>query len=346
MLHRQASFVLSSLGRLPTHASVRHCAAIRSFSAKASPVALVFDTETTGLQDPYPVQLGMILVDTADWNRRAKMNLLIQLPQDVSIHPQAQKVHGISGDACQKFGIPAQQAAQLFDSLSKQADILVAHNMAFDARVMEAFLSRELPDSVQSMPKQICTMHLTTPVLKLPRRSSRGYKKASGEYKSPSLQEAYSHFHPEEKPLENAHDAMVDAEACLSIFRGLVESGAVQLNAFSDENDKTPNDDESPPEEPSVTKFSDPFGEILDRPKLDSSSSKPPVQSSFEETGNDPNDFTSDGFLVTGYTYGHKDTLKKWGAKWMQSQKAWAFNNQEHLDSVKKLSGIQIHILE
>ena len=42
-------------------------------------------------------------------------------------------------------------------------------------------------------------------------------------YKWPTLAEAYRHFTGKE--LEGAHDALVDSEACLVVFRGLVELG-------------------------------------------------------------------------------------------------------------------------
>ncbi|MFP6639371.1 MAG: 3'-5' exonuclease, partial [Myxococcota bacterium] len=46
-----------------------------------------------------------------------------------------------------------------------------------------------------------------------------------GQFKWPTLAEAYEHFSGQ--PLQGAHDALVDSEACLTVFRGLVETGAV-----------------------------------------------------------------------------------------------------------------------
>jgi hypothetical protein len=104
MMYRRASLALFSLSKSrPTGRPVsspflrRHGAAVRTFKVSckaASPVALVVDTETTGLQDPHPVQVAMILVDTADWKRRAQCCFLVQLPPNdqVSIHPKAEEV--------------------------------------------------------------------------------------------------------------------------------------------------------------------------------------------------------------------------------------------------------------
>ena len=45
--------------------------------------------------------------------------------------------------------------------------------------------------------------------------------------KWPTLAEAFQHFTGQE--LAGAHDALVDTEACLSVFRGLVKQGVIEL---------------------------------------------------------------------------------------------------------------------
>ncbi|MFO0687376.1 MAG: hypothetical protein U0900_01565 [Myxococcota bacterium] len=61
------------------------------------------------------------------------------------------------------------------------------------------------------------------------KEASTGRAEAPGKYgyKWPTLAEAYRHFTGLE--LEGAHDALVDTEACLQVFRALVETRVLDL---------------------------------------------------------------------------------------------------------------------
>jgi len=96
----------------------------------------VIDTETTGLSaDDQPISLGIILVEVDN-----KGALLRELGRyygtqeaAVPIHPAAQRVHGMSA---------ASLVGQRFDlvrvsELLSQAQIVVAHNAGFDARMIQ-----------------------------------------------------------------------------------------------------------------------------------------------------------------------------------------------------------------
>lgn len=245
------------------------------------------------------------------------------------------QVHSISEDDTQKYGISPQQAAQLFHTFAQQADVLVAHNLPFDARVLDALCEREIPNkdglslSLSSPRHRMCTMHLSTPVLKLPRMSGsqnspKGEKDANG-FKSPSLKEAYSFFHPN-KELENAHDALADAEACLSIFRGLVEMGAVSLEdccSIKDDGASV-----SPSQNGVHESASDSSNQSPDKDK---------ASAGLEINVND------NGFAVSGrQTYRYRETFKKWGARWQWNRKTWVFDTTEMLEPVKRLTGISL----
>jgi DNA polymerase-3 subunit epsilon len=101
-----------------------------------------------------------------------------------------------------------------------QADTIVAHNMSFDQSIMRTALHRigNKPDRTEGK-RILCTKEASTDVLKLPGKY--------GSYKWPTLAEAYRHFTGRE--LVGAHDALVDTEACLAVFRALVETGVVKL---------------------------------------------------------------------------------------------------------------------
>ena len=169
---------------------------------------LFIDTETTGFvnkslppKDPKQariVQLGMILTDENGVDK-SRMSFLIQ-PDGWQISEGAQKIHGISIEECQKFGIPSKHAMSNFMALLQVTDTVIAHNMAFDAKMLEIELAChdvEIPKF-----KTHCTMLHNTHI-------------SGGKW--PKLGIAYKHFTGKEMS-EDAHDALVDAQACKEVF--------------------------------------------------------------------------------------------------------------------------------
>jgi DNA polymerase-3 subunit epsilon len=349
----------------PTLAA-RHFSASGDNEKKLSPaIALIFDTETSDrvefklpAQDPRQpnlVQLGMMLVDTSNWKCLMKIALLIA---DVpSIEPGAQNVHGISVEDCQKYGVSRDIAMELFANACLNADVLVAHNLAFDRAVMETALYRNGSDGQHmdgmSQLQHICTMNSSTEVLKLPGKY--------GKSKWPSLQESYSHFSVDDGTssiIEGSHDALVDTEACLAVFRGLVEGGHIKLEDCKPKEkptgSRTPTvdrgapavtpspplatpaaDPRSPPlpqAPPSPMAMNNPF---LSKPPSDTAPSNLEVASPGElrvET------FTG-GFWVKGNTYKYKDSIKSLGGKWDPAVKSWSFNSAA-MPEVRRLVGL------
>ena len=192
--------------------------------------ALIFDTETTGMVkwklppedagQPDLIQLGMLLVETDDWAQRARHSMLVRLAEGVSIEAGAKQAHGISEEDCERFGVASIVACSLFNQLCVQADVIVAHNMSFDQSIMLTALYRlgGKPNRMDGK-RLICTKEESTDVLKLPGQYD--------SYKWPTLAEAYRYFQGEE--IEGAHDALIDTEACLVVFRGLVDLGVIHL---------------------------------------------------------------------------------------------------------------------
>jgi DNA polymerase-3 subunit epsilon len=211
--------------------------------------ALIFDTETTGMvrfRNPYTdpsqpdlVQLGFLMVDTSDWKIRNQGSFLVQLRDStVGIEEGAKRVHGISEQDCSDFGIQHETVLDLFENLCSNADVIVGHNIRFDAIVMKTafFRGRSSDNSyseVLSSKRQICTMMESIDLCKLPPKSSSSSNKST-PYKWPSLGEAYKFVTGGDRgesgeTLEGAHDALVDSEACLKVFRYLVEHGHVSV---------------------------------------------------------------------------------------------------------------------
>jgi DNA polymerase III epsilon subunit-like protein len=191
----------------------------------------------TGSSQPDLVQLGFLMVDTSDWKIRNQGSFLVQLRNATAgIEESAEKVHGISAQDCSDFGVDHDIALDVFENLCSRADVLVGHNIRFDAIVMQTAFFRGGRESTASSgifasKQQICTMMESIELCKLP---SKMPGKKSTSYKWPSLEEAYRFVNgDEEKVLEGAHDALVDSEACLQVFRYLVEHGHVSVEKRS-----------------------------------------------------------------------------------------------------------------
>jgi len=178
-----------------------------------------FDKPPEDRSQPDLIQLGMILVETADWKPRARTSLLVQLAEGVRIEPAAHEAHGISEEDCARYGVVPVVACSLFNQACLQADVVVAHNLSFDESIMKTALFRlgNKPHRLEGR-QLVCTKEATTDVLKLPGKYG---------YKWPTLAEAYKHYTGEE--LVGAHDALVDTEACLVVFQALVQEGIVEL---------------------------------------------------------------------------------------------------------------------
>jgi len=267
---------------------------INDSNSNSNRTALVFDTETTGMvrfRDPHTdpgqpdlVQLGFVLVDTVHWRVRNQGCFLVRRRKQegndgvnvnvnvnagdgdavvgaIEIEPAAERVHGISNRDRAGFGIEHGTALDVFEDLCRAADVVVGHNLRFDAIVMEAAFyrgRRRLEDSdgnsdtntdtndqsfsdLFSSKRHICTMMESVNVCKLPPKfrtnkptssSKGGAGTGPPSYKWPSLAEAYgfvTNTNGKQGALENAHDALADSEACLEIFRYLVEHGHVSM---------------------------------------------------------------------------------------------------------------------
>ena len=312
---------------------------IQAGDGATPPVALIFDTETTDkvnfskpFQDssqPDLVQLGMILVDTIDWKKRLQVSLLIRDAPTIPL--VAQRIHGISNSDCQSWGVPLTTALDLFENAYQQADCIVAHNIQFDWTVINTSLHRRnktLQDCNNNVPRQICTMRESMDVLELPGKGAY-----NNDFKWPSLEEAHRHFTG--KSVVGAHDALTDAEACLTVFRGLVESEVACIDKRKQHQEEGAKD-----EIPLETQYSF-FGEKKcsdpeDFQNNSTPSSQPMVVAQPGELRIVLEEKT---FRVEGNTYNYRSNLKALGAMWNPAGKAWVFPCHSMLGAAKKLVG-------
>lgn len=189
-----------------------------------SDLSLFIDTETDGLvkkdlpdehpDQPHLVQLGLILADSsgAEW---ATVELIVK-PNGYRIPDGAAKVHGISTEMALAVGVPLLVAVATFTNLRSIANRVVAHNLAFDDKVMRAAIARTGKKPAHPGPsEQVCTMELASAIMKLPPTAKM---KAAGflKHKPPNLTETHQYFLGE--GFTGAHGALADVRACSRVF--------------------------------------------------------------------------------------------------------------------------------
>lgn len=176
---------------------------------------LIFDTETTGLpltwnapvhklsNWPRLVQLAWILYDEQG-KEEMKYSRIIK-PEGFTIPPDAAKIHGITTEMAIRDGEPLIEVLQEFCAkLNRENLTLVAHNMAFDEKIVGAELLRmKLDSNFFKLPK-ICTMKSTIDFCNLPNK------------KYPRLEELYYILF--RTAFQGAHRADVDVLACGRCF--------------------------------------------------------------------------------------------------------------------------------
>ena len=187
---------------------------------------LFFDTETTGLPKnwkapvtdlnnwPRLVQLAYLYYDN-NGNKIAGGDFIIK-PEGFTIPAEVSKIHGISTERALKEGQPILDVLNSFQSLIEQATYLVAHNMAFDEKIVGAeFLRNGMTNSIPSK-KKICTMERTTNFCAIP---------GPYGYKWPKLSEL--HYKLFSANFDEAHNAAVDITATAKCFWELKRLGKI-----------------------------------------------------------------------------------------------------------------------
>lgn len=187
---------------------------------------LFFDTETTGLPKNWKAPVS----DVNNWPRLVQLGYLfydkngeiiesgdfIIKPQGFIIPADSARVHGISTEQALQEGKPITSVMEKFEDLVKRVNYLVAHNMAFDEKILGAELLRsEKPNGLASK-KKICTMKKTTDFCKIPGMYG---------YKWPKLSEL--HYKLFNEYFEEAHNASADIEATARCFWELKRLGVL-----------------------------------------------------------------------------------------------------------------------
>jgi DNA polymerase III epsilon subunit-like protein len=213
-----------------------------------SNIILAFDTETTGFAPkidrspgaavphisdyPYIIQLSFVLYDKQKQEVITKYNEYIKIPEHVNIPDAATRVNGIDKQICNLRGVPIESAMIAFCEAYLSADCVVAHNIAFDRKMIEIEVHRNLPNHpkmlllfnetfndlngiqtacTMAMGKQVCDLYVE--------------KNGSRWKKAPKLSEL--HYKLFGSIPENLHDALVDTTACLDCYLYMSREPAV-----------------------------------------------------------------------------------------------------------------------
>lgn len=188
---------------------------------------LFFDTETTGLPKnwkapvtdlnnwPRLVQLAYLEFDK-DGHKISEGDFIIK-PNGFIIPKESSNIHGITQERALDEGKDLKNVLTDFHSLINDSQILVAHNMSFDEKIVGSELLRNGFQNIVSTKPKICTMQKTTNYCKI-----EGYY----GYKWPKLSELHYKLFGFE--FQEAHNAMVDINATAKCFWELKRIGVIK----------------------------------------------------------------------------------------------------------------------
>jgi DNA polymerase III subunit epsilon len=190
---------------------------------------LFFDCETTGLPknreasimdaDNWPrvIQVAWLLCNEAGHPIESDAHLI--QPNGFIIPPEAQRIHGITTEQALAKGKKLIYVLNTFSIAVEKSEIIVAHNLKFDEKVLSAeYFRMNLPLPFLREKKRFCTMENSAEFCRIP--GTRGYK-------WPSLSQLYWKLF--KINLENSHDASVDVAACAKCFFEFKQRGMVSL---------------------------------------------------------------------------------------------------------------------
>lgn len=194
---------------------------------------LFFDTETTGK----PLRYGASYTELDNWPRVTQLAwLLADLEGTVLdqrndlIKPDGWEIpkeqffidNGMSTERSMELGVPIDGVIENFMGVKYEADVLVAHNLAFDHPVLWAEIIRSGREPRSGMLK-VCTMIKSTSYCNIPKAKGKGAK-------WPKLEELYQVLFG--KAFDGAHDALADITATKDCFFELVRLGVIDPKAI------------------------------------------------------------------------------------------------------------------
>ena len=192
---------------------------------------IVFDTETTGLpQDmrastektelwPYIVQISWLIYDDVSKSITNINNHIIKLPEGVQIPQESINIHRITNEKMRSEGKSIDFILRDFTKDFLSCQILIAHNLNFDNKVIQAEYNRNKQINWLGRHRKIeyCTMKYGKDFAKIWVKS----KFYDGMYlKPPKLIELHEKLFKTQP--QNLHNSMVDVWACFRCFHQMV----------------------------------------------------------------------------------------------------------------------------
>lgn len=182
---------------------------------------LVFDTETSGLPAernasiysthlwPHIIQLSYIIYCSDTNELITVQDDYINISDDIIISPESQKVHQISRETLKK-GKNIAEVLDSFNNWSKQCDLLVAHNISFDKKMLmvEGIRNKikvDIHDTFCTMKNSINLCHI-----------EKEFENGDKYLKYPSLSELHNHLFY--RVPQNTHNALIDILICMRCF--------------------------------------------------------------------------------------------------------------------------------
>ena len=187
---------------------------------------IFFDTETTGLpKRQYNKYFSPKNTSQYDSSRLAsiawiKTNFSYEIiskgchyvkPDNWTVCPEALEVNNLTDELLNKKGLPIDQIIKIFSEEMKDVKFLVAHNIAFDVRIIlsEIYRTNNLEFyKVISSTQQFCSMKLF----------ATSYPNMAGENNTIKLRTAYEFIKQGKGDNLNYHDAIDDTLMCYRIF--------------------------------------------------------------------------------------------------------------------------------
>lgn len=218
---------------------------------------LFYDTETQGLplfdqpsedpRQPHIVQLAACLVDIDTWSMIAGIDVIIR-PDGWEIPEEVARIHGITTERAAALGVSEHVAVNALLDLWGCAEHRVGHHEVFDARIVRIAIKRHMAGLGEAECERLadmwksgaaeCTQRLATPFCALP-PTEKMIRAGRRHYKSPNLQEAYTHFFG--APFDGAHSANSDVQACIAVYRAVKELQArLAANPAANESTSSP----------------------------------------------------------------------------------------------------------
>ena len=186
---------------------------------------LFFDIETSGFlnkklspTDPKQAWAMEVAYILSDKKRTYVEFSSLVTSNGRSCNPHAQKVHQITTAACDLGGISEPNVLGILLHGFFSADLLIAHNLAFDIEFIDNLIRRcgNQWDGLRKIPT-FCTMKTSTNLCQLPFP-----KWKSGQaFKWPKLTELYRFLFDED--FEGAHGALADVRATRRCYYRLLE---------------------------------------------------------------------------------------------------------------------------